>query len=82
MGFSAEKGKKIHISLNGRNLLSGNQLESKNIKLPTKTLQEDPRFEDPASGLFASPIKGMGLEEPTEMQTLWNHWQAAQAQSH
>lgn len=77
LGFSSEEGKETRISLNDKNLLFGNKLESENIKLPSKTLREDPRFEDPENGNFATPVKEMGLEEPAELQTLWEKWQAA-----
>lgn len=76
LGFSDEKGKETSISLNGKNLLFGNKLESENIKLPSKTVREDPRFEDPENGLFASPAKEMGLENPEELRKLWEKWQA------
>jgi nitrous oxidase accessory protein NosD len=77
VGFSAEKGKEPSVSLTGKNLVHNNKTESEHIKLPAKTLTEDPTFKDEEEGLFASGISNMGLEDPEGMQMLWKKWQAA-----
>ena len=77
VGFSAEKGKEPSISIRGKNLVHGNKTDTEKIELPAKTAQDDPQFTDPDAGLFKTSTKGMGLEDPKELQALWNKWQAA-----
>ena len=77
VGFSAEKGKDPSISIRGKNLVHGNKTDAEKIKLPSKTVQDNPKFTDPDSGLFKTSTKGMGLEDPKVLQALWNKWQAA-----
>ena len=79
-GFSAEKGKEPLVGLDGRNLIYGNAVESEKIDLSSRTIKIDPQFKDADSGLFtitANDVKGMGLNNPTDMQILWKKWQAA-----
>ena len=75
VGFSAEKGKDPSISIKGKNLVYGNKAAAEMIKLPSKTIQDDPNFTDPDNGLFKTKAKGMGLEDPQALQALWNKWQ-------
>lgn len=77
VGFSAEKGKNANVKVSGANVVSGNKVESEQANLPSKTKNTDPGFKDAGSGLFRSETKGMGLDDPEAMQTLWNKWQAA-----
>lgn len=77
VGFSENKGKELSIPVKGKNLVSGNKIRSENIALPSKTLEEDPAFNNPDEGLFKSAVGGMGLEDPAALQELWIKWQAA-----
>lgn len=77
VGFSAEKGKDPSISIRGKNLISGNKTDAEKIRLPSKTLQNDPQFSDPDAGLFKTSMKDLGLEDPKVLQALWNKWQTA-----
>ena len=77
VGFSAEKGKDPSISVGGKNLVHGNKTNAEKIRLPSKTIPDDPKFADPGAGLFKTKAKGMGLEDPKELQALWKKWQAA-----
>jgi hypothetical protein len=77
VGFSEEKGKKVSVSISGKNLVHGNKVETEAADLPSKTVKEDPKFKDADSGLFKSGIKEMGLVDPEALQKLWAKWQKA-----
>ncbi|VGO21789.1 right-handed parallel beta-helix repeat-containing protein [Pontiella sulfatireligans] len=77
VGFATEKGKKVTVSISGKNLVHGSKTETEAAKLPSKTLKDDPKFKDEDAGLFKTGIKGMGLSDPEALQKLWIKWQAA-----
>ncbi len=77
VGFSAEKGKEPSLSIRGKNLVHGNKTDAEKIRLPSKTILDDPQFTAPDAGLFKTNAKSMGLEDPQALQALWNKWQTA-----
>ncbi len=79
-GFSEEKGKEPSVKVAGKNLIYGNAMDFEKAELPSRTIKIDPQFKDADSGLFtitANDVKGMGLNNPTDMQILWKKWQEA-----
>ncbi len=75
--FDAKSKKKGTFKLKGKNLIYGNQTQSQDVDLPSKTIEVDPEFTDAAAGDFSlesRDAKGMGLTDPEIIQTLWKKW--------